>query len=108
MLHRYWIELESSDPKLAYEGKFHYGVTAYNYEDALKLLVEKFFMNRDFPSAVSVVEDVHISTLKAGKLVTEIGVPVWRGIGILILVINADFPSLIKHLLFLHATPLTN
>ena len=80
MLHRYWIELESGDPKLAWQGKFRYGVTAYNYEDALKLLVESFFMNRGFPSVVSVVEDVDISTLQVGKLVTEIGVPVWRGI----------------------------
>jgi hypothetical protein len=80
MLHKYWIELESSDPALAWQGQFHYGVTAYNYEDALKLLVERFCMNRDFPSVVSVVEDVDISTLQVGKLVTEIGVPVWRGI----------------------------
>ena len=79
---RYWIELDTSEAMFL--SGFGYGVTAYDYEDALGLLREHLssFYEKPIalPPVVSVIEDVDVSTLDERHVLPNMGVTVWRGI----------------------------
>jgi hypothetical protein len=57
-----------------------YGVTAFDYLDAVQLLRERVFSGKDLPAIGSVIEDVDISTLDDRHVRPNMGVPVWRGV----------------------------
>jgi hypothetical protein len=57
-----------------------YGVTAYDYADALQILRWQAFDNNPLPPVASVIEDVDVSTLDAGHILPNMHPPNWRGI----------------------------
>jgi hypothetical protein len=78
MLKRYWFKFTTLPPSPLNLGC---GVTAYNYDDALALLKEQVFADRDpIPGITSFVEDVDISSLDEKHVRSNMGVPVKRGI----------------------------
>jgi hypothetical protein len=70
---RYWIVLDE-------EYQLGYGVTAADERDALELLRNLRFKNREMPPVLRIEEDVDVSTLDPGHVVPNMGPPVWRGI----------------------------
>ena len=72
-LTRFWFEFDGS----IISG---YGVTAYSYDDAIRLLKEIIFRDRPMPDIKSVVENIDVSTLHEGKILPNIGAPSFRGV----------------------------
>lgn len=56
------------------------GVTAFDCEDANRLLRELVFCVEAIPSPTNVVEDVDITSLDAGHVRSNMGNPVVRGV----------------------------
>lgn len=84
-LHRYWIEFAISPGELgmfpSYAGlSWGCGVTAYNYDDAMKLLRERIFKSDPVPEVVRVLEDVDIEHVDEGHVRPNMGAPSNRGI----------------------------
>lgn len=63
LLHRYWIEFESTGKDFWPEYRDGCGVTAYDREEALRLLQEKVFPSEQLPPVKRIVEDIDVSTL---------------------------------------------
>jgi hypothetical protein len=78
---QYWIEFDLSlndpHPPGLLAGC---GVTAYDYDDALQLIRERIFVTTALPHIKKVVEDIDISTLDANHVLTNMLVPIRRGI----------------------------
>ena len=79
-MHRYWFQFD-----VEFDGKappgviIGCGITAYDYEDALKLLREKVFLCEILPIR-SYIEDVDISTLDQGHVLPNMSAPIKRGV----------------------------
>lgn len=80
-LHRYWLlhDLKLSDPHPigVLPG---IGVTAYDEEDALRLVRERVFATDPFPRIRELIADVDVSTLDDKHVRPNMGNPVVRGI----------------------------
>lgn len=59
-LHRYWIEFNPED--ISENKTIGYGVTAFDYADALQLLNEKIFTG-GLPTVTALIEDADVETL---------------------------------------------
>ena len=84
-LHRYWFEFAASEPRERELLARHFllagcGVTAWNEEDARRLIHEQFFSGDPLPPIRSVCADVDVSTLDPDHVRPNMGVPVWRGV----------------------------
>jgi hypothetical protein len=84
-LTRYWFEFNISPGELttypSYAGlSYGCGVSAYSYDDAIKILQEKLFGKDPAPPIEQVTEDVDVSTLDAGHILPNMGDPTSRGI----------------------------
>lgn len=77
MLKRFWFKFEPSDQVLGLH--MGCGVTAFDYEDAVKLLRENIFKG-ELPNIISCQENVDISTLDQNHVVPNMGVVAVRGI----------------------------
>jgi hypothetical protein len=91
MLRRFWFEFDHSelvteqDGKWPVPGRFSYlslgcGITAYDYQDALRLLHKWVIRGEDLPRVSRVIEDIDVSTLDSGHVLPNAGCPVWRGV----------------------------
>jgi len=56
------------------------GVTAFGYEDAIELMKENIFKEKEMPPIKEFVENVDISTLDLKHIAPAMGVPIYRGI----------------------------
>ena len=74
---RYWIEFDEIAVPYAI---LTYGVSAYNYEDALYLIRKKALKNKDLPEVKKVIENIDVSTLDADHVLINMYPPNWRGI----------------------------
>jgi hypothetical protein len=78
-LRRYWFEFDitdpSHDPFLAW-----CGVTAWDLEDARRLLSERVFGTASLPPIRRVIEDIDISSLDANHVRPNMGVCTVRGV----------------------------
>ena len=72
-LTRFWFEFNVP-------GAGRYGVTAYNYDDAINLLKAAVFRDSEIPEIKTVIENIDVSTLDEGKILPNIGTPSFRGI----------------------------
>ena len=80
-LRRYWIKFQTAPTDRLLPGmRFGYGVTAYDYDDALQILRWQAFDNAPLPLVASVIEDVDVSTLDAGHILPNMHPPNRRGI----------------------------
>ena len=83
-LKRYWFEFDLSEGELSsYYACFPTrgcGITAYDFNDALKIM--RLFILRDdyFPKFSRIVENIDVSTLEENHILPNAGVPVWRGV----------------------------
>ena len=81
MLHPYWFEffLSPQQPQSTRCGR-GCGVTAHDYNDAIRLLREFVFQQGDMPPIRHVIEDVDISMLDDKHIRPRMGVPSERGV----------------------------
>ncbi len=85
MLRRYWLEFNIAPGEVtsypSYAGlSYGCGVTAYSYDDAIKLLHEKLFGDDPTPAIQQAIEDVDVSKLDTGHVLPNMGDPTIRGI----------------------------
>ena len=85
LLKRYWFEFDISGEALRRFGYFPaygVGITAYDYEDAVKLLRRWVVRGDEMPEITQVIEDVDVSKLTDGhrNLLPHLGCPAWRGV----------------------------
>lgn len=73
-LTRYWIEFEIGLNKIGY------GVSGYDFDDAVNLIKDKVFKAQKVPAVKSMIEDVDISTLDSNHVLLNIAPPNFRGI----------------------------
>jgi hypothetical protein len=78
MLKQYWFKFKTLPPSPLNMGC---GITAYSYDDALNILKERVFPNRDpIPEIASCVEDIDISSLDEKHVRPNMDAPVNRGV----------------------------
>lgn len=77
-LRRYWFNFE----KLAKPSPLNLGcgVTAFDYDDAISLLGQLVFAEKELPRIIGYREDVDISTLDQKHVLPNIGLVAVRGI----------------------------
>ena len=78
-LTRYWFEFEPAEQP-TWWSIFGCGVTAYDYEDAVTLMREHVFKDRELPPISRCVKNVDIRTLDSGHVRPGMGVVVFRGV----------------------------
>lgn len=80
-MHRYWFrfQLGINDPHppgvLA-----GCGVTAFGYDDAIKILRDEVFAGQELPGIRQQIEDIDVSTLDPDHVLPNMGSPDIRGI----------------------------
>jgi len=81
-LHRYWFEFAKPIDKtyLIMGLGLGCGVTAYDLEDAMQVLQRHLFKVDIIPLIIKVIEDVDIPTLDQLHVITNMGIPIERGI----------------------------
>jgi hypothetical protein len=80
-MNRYWFEFEIDSAFNFPPGTgIGCGVTAYDYNDAIKILDEKIFHTIKQPSLKKFVENVDIRTLDQGHVIPNMKPPVYRGV----------------------------
>ena len=78
ILHRFWFKFADLAP---FDGLgLGCGVTAHSYDDALQIMQETVFADRDTPKIECVVEDVDVATLDQDHVIPNMEPPIWRGI----------------------------
>src|SRR5258705_5481561 len=86
LLTRYWFEFDLSGEDLRRFGYFpayRVGITAYDYQDALRLLRKWILRTHEMPKIQRVIENVDVSRLldqnfSHTKLLPHLGCPAWR------------------------------
>jgi hypothetical protein len=77
-LRTYWIKLSDGSYPLGI--RLGIGVTAYDREDALRIVRECIFDSDSMPETEEVIEDVDMSQLDQNHVLPNIGLPFQRGI----------------------------
>jgi hypothetical protein len=80
MLRRYWIEFELGEDRARSWLSHGCGVTAYDQDDALRLVKDEMFPDGQLPPIAKIIEDVDVSTLDEGHVLLNMNPPVWRGV----------------------------
>lgn len=80
-MNRYWFEFEFDSafnlpPGIA----IGCGITAFDYNDALKILDDRIFNAMKRPLFKRVVENIDVSTLDQGHVIPNMKPPVYRGV----------------------------
>jgi hypothetical protein len=78
LLRRYWFEFQRTGT--SENLSLGYGVTAHDYNDALRLLEQRVFEGRPLPQIVRCTEDVDVSTLDSRHVLPNIGLVIARGV----------------------------
>ncbi|HKA21179.1 MAG TPA: hypothetical protein VKN18_23070 [Blastocatellia bacterium] len=80
-MHRFWLEVDLAIDEEHPAGLLiGCGVTANAYDDALALVQERVFKASPLPSLKKLIDDVDTSSLNAGHVLPNIGIPSIRGI----------------------------
>jgi len=79
---RYWIvlDVDPDDWNLPVGLAHGCGVTAEDYDDAVKLIQEELFPDQPLPAIIDVIEDVDVSSLDGNEVLPNIGLPLIRGV----------------------------
>jgi hypothetical protein len=78
-MRRFWFQFDMSND-LPPGVRMGCGITAYDREDALRLLRERVFLETTIPRPLDIVEDVVISSLDAGHVLPNMGDVTIRGV----------------------------
>ncbi len=73
---RFWFKFENDPIPL----KLGCGVTAFNDIDALTIIKELVFKNKDLPEVTTKIENIDITTLDQNHIVPNMYSPNFRGI----------------------------
>jgi hypothetical protein len=79
-LTRYWIELDFPDGYPPHATRLGIGVTAFDRDDAMRLVAERVFPAGDVPHVREIREGVDVSMLDPGHVLPNMGPPNRRGI----------------------------
>lgn len=80
-LHRYWFHFtEGAGIKLPAGVRLGCGVTAYDYDDATRILEERIFRGQPVAEIADYVEDIDVSTLDPGHVLPNMRSPHERGV----------------------------
>ncbi len=79
-LHRFWFRFGVDHTKLPLGLGPGCGVTAYDYDDAKAILIERVFRGASLPPIVEYIEDVDVSTLDSGHVLPNMASPHERGV----------------------------
>ena len=81
---RFWFEFDFPKPRLSHD---YYipadgccGITAFDYDDALKIMRRFMLRDEETPIFRRVIENVDVSTIENENAHRNLGVPVWRGV----------------------------
>jgi hypothetical protein len=76
---RYWFEFEYETGSHVQEHRqlSRCGVTAFDLEDAKRIVIDRFFHDMPFPTIRFLIEDVDVSTIEG---LGRYAPPIWRGI----------------------------
>lgn len=77
-LKRFWIRFKSIPPYNSL--RLGCGVTAYDYDDAVTILRDTIFKDKDLPPIDYVIEDVDVSTLDQKHVIPNMEPVTWRGV----------------------------
>ena len=78
---RYWFEFNfSAEDKIPYGLPIGCGVTAFSYEDAIKIIREKIFASKKMPDTKKNIEAVDVSTLDQAHVIPNMRFPSERGV----------------------------
>lgn len=78
MLHRYWFKFtHSTSPSILNLGC---GITAYDEEDAKRLLQDKVFSVYGSRQIIDTIKDIDVSTLDENHVRSNMGSPANRGV----------------------------
>lgn len=80
MLTRYWIRFKSNEEHEGATILRYCGVTAFDFEDALKMIKRQVIYFDSPQDLVSVVENVDVSELDANHIPPNIGLTCCRGV----------------------------
>lgn len=78
MLHKYWITFDKSTNASFFN--LGCGVTAYNEEDALELLRDRFAPEDEIPEVAAITEIHALDQLEKNHVMPNISNPVARGV----------------------------
>ena len=76
-LRRYWFKFRSIPPGVLRLGC---GITAYTHDDAVNILRETVFRDRELPEIEAITEDVDIRTLDQKHIIPNMEACSWRGV----------------------------
>ena len=78
LLRRFWFRFENSGKPSPLN--LGCGVTAYDRDDAMLILIDKIFRENPMPRIETVIEDVDVSTLDQKHVLPNMGAPNQRGV----------------------------
>ena len=82
---RFWFEFDYGPGPggpgitLWHPGPSWVGVTAFDYDDAVRIVRAEYFADRSMPTVKSVIEDVDVSKIDLLRTI-RFDPPIWRGI----------------------------
>ena len=79
-LKRYWIEFKENQNLSGYLLQRCYGVTAFDYSDAIDILKDLVFKNTELPIVSNYTENIDIRNLDQGHVIPNMAPPNYRGI----------------------------
>ncbi|MDQ6785653.1 MAG: hypothetical protein M3033_02380 [Acidobacteriota bacterium] len=83
-LKRYWFKFDFPKPRLSHYGYIPpcgcCGITAFDYDDALKIMHRFLLRENEIPIFNQVVENVDVSAILDKDVHFNLGVSVWRGV----------------------------
>lgn len=78
---RYWFEFDiRNNIEYPWWVVSHYGITAFNYADAINILKNKIFIGVDMPEIKKCIENVDIRDLDQNHVIPNMKPPIYRGI----------------------------
>lgn len=78
---RFWFTFKINNPEGVVPAFVrNYGVTAFEYDDAMDILRKQVFRDTRMPEIESVVPDVDVSTLDPNHVLPNLGIAAARGI----------------------------
>lgn len=80
MLRRFWFKFRRDRSKLLTVLDMGCGITAYDLEDARKVLREEVFQVHDEQPVEEIIEDIDVSTLEERHVRPNMGNPAVRGV----------------------------
>ena len=79
-LTRYWIEFEKTPNTISAGLQIGCGVTAFDYEDALTIVIQKIFRDEKLTKITARIDNVDIRNLDQGHVLPNMWTPSFRGI----------------------------